>query len=148
MRTTIAIWCLISICTLPIAAQQKRINKPQKKIANSLSKGPILFIGVPVDASVNTKEKNEWFSGLSEQYLYFRLGASNSLDIIPSEKVHKAIDNNRNPYSVSVISYDEIAKEFGATHILHHTYEVSRDGKTVHYYGEITTPTGPKKFSS
>ncbi len=148
MRTTISIWCLISICTLPIAAQQKRIHKPQKKIANSLSKGPILFIGVPVDASANQNEKNEWFSGLSEQYLYFRLGASNSLDIIPSEKVHKAIDNNRNPYSVSVISYDEIAKEFGATHILHHTYEVSRDGKTVHYYGEITTPTGPKKFSS
>ena len=148
MRTTITIWCLVAVSILPIAAQQKRINMPQKKMSLSLSKCPILFIGVPVDASINPKEKNEWFSGLSEQYLYFRLGASNSIDIIPSEKVHTAIDSSRNPYSISVISYDKIAKEFGATHILHHTFEFNRDEKTVHYYAEITTSSGPEKFYS
>ena len=128
MRIIVSTLCFIAIGILPITAQQQRITKPQKNVPLSLSANPTLLIGIPIDASAASKEKTEWFSALSEQYLYFRIGSSNKLDIIPSEKIHKAIGEYKNPYTVSIISYDNIAKEYGATHLLHHTYEISRDG--------------------
>jgi tetratricopeptide (TPR) repeat protein len=108
-----------------------------------------LLIGIPVDASANQKEKNEWFKGVSEQYLHFRLGANNRINIIPSETIHQTIAKEFNKSSQkNVFSYTHIGKKLNATHILQQSYEMSRDGKSVSYYAEISSLFGEEDFPS
>jgi len=144
MRTKAPFLLIIIFSIVSGIAAETSSGKP----VSPFKKNALLLIGVPVNASTAQKEKSEWFSGFAEQYLYFRLGVSSTITIIPSEKIHTAVVATNNPYDVSVVSYDQLAQNLGVTFILHHSYELSRDEKSAHYYAQIISTRGVKTFSS
>ncbi len=143
MRKTLTFPWLIFIFILSLSAAEKKGTS-----GFTLDKRASLIIGIPVNASGGKTDRNEWFSGLVEQYLHFRIGASNSLDIIPSETIYQMVkESGVNPAKNSNV-YSSFAKDLRATHILLHTYEISRDGKSIHYYAEMISSVGSKHFGS
>lgn len=131
MRTERITGFTLLLCTFYIMAAEKASSIPTFKT-------PLILITQPTDASA-LKDKNDWFAALAQHYLHFRLGASNKLEIIPIEKTNTLAKNiQTDPDAV----YNSLAAEFNVTHILQHTFELSRDGKSIHYYAEISE--GPK----
>ncbi|MFW6253469.1 MAG: tetratricopeptide repeat protein [Chitinivibrionales bacterium] len=94
-----------------------------------------LIIAKPVDANATRNERDGWFAGLSELLLHFRLQASNQIGIVSPAKVD-AFVTQRGP-TISGFSYENLARQMGATHVLLVNYEISRDGKNVQYYAEL-----------
>lgn len=99
-----------------------------------------LLIARPVEASAMGAVANAWFSALTESYYRLRYQPLDEVEILPSDKLEKAITGFAN-YGRAVAQNDLLsaAKSMGASHILSHNYEVTpKDGST-YYYLEVVS---------
>ncbi len=97
-----------------------------------------IIVAKPVDASPMRNGRDEWFAGLTEQLFHFRLAVSEKFSMVPSAKVNSYLSDlgaGSTPNSGS--AYERLARQIGATHVLLQTFEISRDGRNVHYYTEL-----------
>ncbi|MBD3392032.1 MAG: tetratricopeptide repeat protein [Chitinivibrionales bacterium] len=107
-----------------------RADDEAAKISADQTDVPLILVALPVDASGNPEDRQEWFAPLSEQLFHFRMSASDQLRVIPARRMHAAVRESGVKTLRSVRDYLPVAREMGATHILLQNYEVSRDRKT------------------
>lgn len=136
-RNIVVLLIVLLLFSIINAAESKKNYSPQRAT---------VLIGIPTDASTSPKEKNDWFSGFAEEFLHLRLGSSKNVELVKSEDIHRSLKKKQG--HVSTKDYLSLARKFDATHLIQQNYEISRDGKVVHYYAEVTNIKGAKKFDT
>ncbi|MGD9200461.1 MAG: tetratricopeptide repeat protein [Chitinispirillia bacterium] len=147
MNKKIFLGLFIILYLIPHTIAGNNTSENIKKPSLSSKKFSLLIIP-PTDPSTNRKEKSEWFGSLTEQYLHFRLGASNAFNRISSDLVHEVLANQKKKSPLIKITFKDLAKKLKVTHILQPNYEIGRDGKKVYFYAELSSVLDSKKFSS
>jgi tetratricopeptide (TPR) repeat protein len=98
----------------------------------------IVIIGIPTQISTDNSEKNLWFQGLSEQLLYFRIPATDAVELIPLEKVHTFVRTRVDAAAAKKESvYFKLAAATGATCLIMPSFDIDRDGKSIQVYVEL-----------
>jgi tetratricopeptide (TPR) repeat protein len=112
----VLVGCMIAVASLRVVAQGGGGERTRAKV----------MVAWPVDASGRGAD-SEWFGALAAHQLWFRLGASKDLEVLPLEESRL----------VSASRARKVARERGASYALLQSYELLADQRSVHYYAEV-----------
>ncbi|MBD3315240.1 MAG: tetratricopeptide repeat protein, partial [Chitinivibrionales bacterium] len=118
-RNSISALIALGIIMIPLGVVAERAD------ADGDHTKPKVLVAWPVDASGRGND-TEWFSAPAGHQLWFRLSASNDIEVLLSDK-SKLISASR---------ARQVARERGASYAILQSFEILSDQKTVHYYAE------------
>jgi len=106
-----------------------------------------LLIARPNDFGKAVKPKSYWVPAIAEAFLYFRMGAILSLDIISLEDISKALPSHRHfGKRITGDKYFQTAEELYATHVLYWEFEPRSSKESVFHITVETLDQSRKTF--